>query len=88
MLLKDRVRYDNGFANKKGGQGKKEICKRFNKGRCSYDLACKFDHWCAIPKCGKFGHGAHVCRMRDDKVGQNSNNNASTRLIQESANKE
>ena len=88
MLLKDRVRYDNGFANKKGEQGKKEICKRFNKGRCSYGLACKFNYLCAIPKCGKFGHGAHVCRMRDDKVGQSSNNNASTIPIQESANKE
>ena len=66
MLLKDRHRNDS--YQKGGFQGKskceQEPCKRFNKGHCSYGLRCKFDHRCSIPKCGKFGHGAHNCRIR------------------------
>ena len=46
MLLKDRLRNDGGAHFKKGGNPKKrnEPCKRFNKGKCSYGLACIFDH--------------------------------------------
>ena len=58
---------------KKWNKGRKELCKRFNKGRCSYGLACIFDHRCSVPKCRKFGHGAHMCRLREDKTDKNTN---------------
>ena len=45
---------------------KKELCWRFNRGKCSYGMNCKFDHKCGA--CGKFGHGAHSCH----KLGHNS----------------
>ena len=69
MLLKDRVRNDNSVFHKDsypGKQGNKrgKICKRFNKGRCTYRLSCHYEHCCLVPKCGKFGHGAHICRLR------------------------
>ena len=70
MLLKDRLKNDNSYFQKGNFAGKqnkrdKEPCRRFNRGRCSFGLSCKFDHRCSVPKCGKFGHGAHVCRLRD-----------------------
>ena len=71
MLLKDRACsegfFQKGSFNKMAKKG--EICKRFNRGQFTYSLSCKYEHCCAIPKCGKFGHGAHVCRLR----GQDSN---------------
>ena len=77
MCLKDRIEhpddhrgsYPCGGNSKPGGKPSKEICKRFNKGMCTYGSKCIFDHRCAIPKCGKFGHGAHICRM----MGGNNN---------------
>ena len=69
MLLKDRVKNNNSLFQKGhlpgGKQNKKdrEPCRRFNKGKCTFGLSCKFDHRCSVPKCGKFGHGAHICRL-------------------------
>ena len=67
MRLKDWNRHDQ----KQGGQGpnggprgksgrSKDICWRYNAGRCTFGSSCKFKHRCAI--CNKFGHGAHICR--------------------------
>ena len=73
MLLKDRVKSDNnsnffqkGRSQNGNGNGKsrKEPCRRFNKGRCTFGLSCRFDHRCSVPECGKWGHGAHICRLR------------------------
>ena len=67
MLLKDRIKYDNNYqrngqrSSGKGYGGNKEICKHFNRGKCTFGLSCRYDHRCAMPKCGKFGHGAHIC---------------------------
>ena len=82
MILKDRARNDNSFFNKGhfsgSGSGKVnkkdcEPCRRFNKGRCTYGLACKYDHRCSVKRYGKFGHGAHVCRVRiQQEQGSNS----------------
>ena len=82
MILKDRIgKTENLFQRGNGPRsdkiGQKEICKRFNKGKCHYGLACIFDHRCAIRKCGKFGHGAHICRLRNQQD-QGTNVSAST----------
>ena len=65
MYLKDRHGSDTrtGF----GGphvKKKKVPCKRFNRGKCHEGASCKYDHRCTVPECGKFGHGAHICRKR------------------------
>ena len=74
MILKDRIKNDNaifqrGQGHGQGHQGKnkrnREACKRFNKGKCNFGLSCQYDHRCTVPECGKFGHGAHICRLRN-----------------------
>ena len=82
ILLKDRLsRGDNFFQrgyqpSNNGQKGSKEPCRHFNRGKCSYGLSCKFDHRCSVKKCGKWGHGAHICRHRhqDSEMGVNGNN--------------
>ena len=78
ILLKDWLRNDNGYfqrghfsGNGSGHQNKKdkEPCRRFNRGRYTFGLSCKYDHRCSVPKCGKFGHRAHICRLRNDNGG-------------------
>ena len=77
IRLKDRIRNDNN--NNRQGQGHsgrksggKEICKRFNRGKCTFGLTCRYDHHCSVPKCGKFGHGAHICRLCNSQEATNS----------------
>ena len=55
-----------GGNRERGSRGRRDICWRFNRGRCSYGMNCKFDHRCNV--CMKFGHGAHICR----KAGENA----------------
>ena len=74
MLLKDRIHNHSNQLFQKGNLPRnkskkdKEPCKRFNWGKCTFGLSCKFDHRCSVPKCGKFGHGAHICHLRDEKM--------------------
>ena len=71
LRLKDRHENNDrrlcGHASS-GGSGssskRKDICFRFNVGKCTYGARCKFDHRCGI--CGKLGHGAHNCRRVND----------------------
>ena len=83
MLLKDRLKSDSGKGNFPQGKKKPEPCRRFNKGRCSFGLACRYEHRCSVPKCGKFGHGAHMCRLRnnsqDDKHSDRSSSSQSSK---------
>ena len=72
MYLKDRVKVGHndlgGNSVNSPGQSAvkiKEPCHRYNKGHCSMGAACKYEHRCAIKKCGKFGHGAHICQLRN-----------------------
>ena len=51
----DRRHHSNG-SNNQGSGKKRDICFRFNAGKCTYGARCKFDHRCGI--CGKHGHGA------------------------------
>ena len=72
MILKDRLRVDHS-GNDKNNKRDREPCHRFNKGKCNFGLACRFDHRCSVPKCGKFGQGAHICRLRNSSnQGQDS----------------
>lgn len=47
------------------GRGKKDICRNFNRGKCSYGASCRYDHKCAT--CGRFGHNALQCRQKEVK---------------------
>ena len=73
MYLKDRIRYEEFNRHSIGGtKFKKEICKRFNQGQCTAGRNCKYDHRCTVPSCGKFGHGAHICRKRNNHQQDNN----------------
>ena len=75
MYLKDRIRHDNKNPNFGGSFKKhKEECKRLNRGTCTSGMSCKYDHHCL--ECGKFGHGAHICRRRSSNGGPKYSGNA------------
>ena len=40
--------------------GTRKICRRFNRGKCTYGMRCKYDHRCSF--CFKMGHSIHNCR--------------------------
>ena len=67
ICLKDRIKHEDFHShNGSGRKFKKEACKRFNRGQCTAGRNCKYDHRCTVPTCGKFGHGAHICRKRNN----------------------
>ena len=66
MILKDRLKQESFLNRHKNSSGKKnEPCRCFNKGKCNFGLSCKYEHRCSVEKCSKFGHGAHMCRLRN-----------------------
>ena len=74
MCLKDKLHEDNKNQTTGGLVHKvKEPCRRYNKGKCNMGARCKFEHRCAIKRCGKFGHGAHICRLRNKDEAGSSN---------------
>ena len=80
MCLKDRVKSGDdqrlGHPGSGNQSGKiKEPCCRYNAGKCTYGAKCMYEHRCAIKKCGKFGHGAHICRLRNQESQGNNNYN-------------
>ena len=50
---------DNKF-DKQVGKKKRECCKCYNRGKCTYGSNCKYEHRCSY--CNKFGHGILTCR--------------------------
>ena len=65
MRLVDKVRKDGGSTYYQGpNSNKRDHCRRFQRGKCSYGLNCIYEHHCTI--CKKWGHGAHICRKRSD----------------------
>ena len=67
MRLRDRLRNDGGWGQSSSGgsgngnrQGFKDVCCRYNQGRCSFGVNCRFDHKCSY--CFKFGHTVKTCR--------------------------
>ena len=78
MYLKNKISESrgnvsaNGNTGGHGGHGNQphpnksnENCKRYNKGKCPNGALCRYQHRC--DECGKFGHGAHICRRRKSK---------------------
>ena len=63
MLLKDRIK-----TSEPGVAKKKEPCRCFNKGKCTFGLSCHYEHCCSEKKCEKFGHGAFQCRVRQERL--------------------
>lgn len=45
----------------------RELCRRYNKGRCTWGEKCRYLHACSV--CGKRGHGALICRKNKGKKG-------------------
>ena len=78
MCLKDKLIEENRTPHSKAGKKFREPCRRFNRGKCTYGVKCHYDHRCAIKKCGKFGHGAHVCRLRDENQASTSSEAGTT----------
>ena len=68
MCLKDKIKHSDDARHsgnqQHSGSKIKEPCKRYNKGKCTYGSACRYEHCCSERKCGKFGHGAHICWVR------------------------
>ena len=64
LRLKDRIMHEN-FNGDKVKVKSKEICKKFNRGKCNLGASCRYDHRCL--ECGKFGHGQHICRNKSKK---------------------
>ena len=60
MRLCDKIRQDQYYGRSDKKSAKKDVCWRYNKGRCTFGATCRFDHRCTT--CNKFGHGAHICR--------------------------
>ena len=52
----------NRYYDQNRNNNSREICKKFNRGKCNYGLRCKYDHRCLNKECGKWGHGIHNCR--------------------------
>ena len=62
LRLKDRLKFENFGDRGKAHHKSKEICKRYNRGKCHSGSACRYEHRCL--NCGKFGHGEHICRKK------------------------
>ena len=71
LRLRDRSNREDGGDRK---SKKRDICWRYNRGRCTYGNKCKFDHRCGV--CSKYGHGAGSCR-RISGGGDHSSSNYS-----------
>ena len=72
LRLREKTKRDNFHDKPKQGKSK-EICKRFKCSKCHSGWSCRYEYRCTVPKCGKFGHGAHVCRLRKDSKTGNQN---------------
>ena len=77
LRLKDRLPQNNQVRNFAGTSGRvktgPDICRRFNKGKCTFGNLCKYEHKCQY--CYKYGHPITMCRKAAGERGGSSNNN-------------
>ena len=83
LRLKDRIGtvrsdgFSGGSGNFNNNRGKvNEPCRRFNRGKCNYGAACKYEHRCNY--CFKFGHANVNCRKAIADRGHASNHRNGT----------
>ena len=68
LRLRDRIsnsnhssNHNNHSHNSLGNREKSsDICKRYNKGKCTFGSTCKYEHRCSY--CFRFGHSIINCR--------------------------
>ena len=75
LRLKDKIRHEafQGVNSHNEVDNRKQGCRRFNKGRCTYGGTCRYEHKCFY--CNKMGHGVVVCRqLMNDKGDRNGGN--------------
>ena len=64
MRLRERLHFNHNNntpgANKNHKSRLGEVCRRYNRGRCSYGTSCRYEHRCSF--CNKFGHPLIHCR--------------------------
>ena len=63
LRLKDKLKFDMAVDRPKGKST--DECKHFNRGKCNLGSSCRYKHRCL--GCGKFGHGMHICRKKNNK---------------------
>ena len=69
IQLKDRHRGGGeGHVGEHKKSKRRDICFRYNRGKCSYGDKCKFEHKCGI--CNRYGHGAYNCRRGSSSYGR------------------
>ena len=67
LRLKDKLKGDHGPDQVGSEYKSKDICKRFNQGKCNLGAACRYKHKCL--GCGKFEHGVHICHKKGNAEG-------------------
>ena len=65
LRLRDILR--QGYATPTKAGHNNDICRRFNRGRCTYGLRCKYEHRCSY--CFKMGHAIINCRKMQAERG-------------------
>ena len=76
LRLRDRLSSSNNWGNaghSTGGRQKSnEVCRCFNRGKCNFGSACKYEHKCAY--CFKYGHNILNCRKANADKSRNGGN--------------
>ena len=84
LRLQDKIRFsnehhDHGSFHGKGNcrsSNNSEVCRKFNRGKCTYGVSCKYEHRCNY--CFKYGHLAVTCRKAiADRAEKNGERNSS-----------
>ena len=70
MRLKDRFKFIENNRSEFAGSGRsnfkreRDICRKFNRGKCTYGFRYKYGHRCNT--CLEFGDGSHICIKNSD----------------------
>lgn len=72
MYLNDKISNRDRNSDSPSTGKIKEICDRYNWGKCQNGYSCKYKHCCKI--CKKLGHGVHICRKRKNASNPGASN--------------